>query len=391
MKIIIGNHTIDKYNEVAVSLKYNSVADTWAFKLYFDPNSEAHKAIFKPGANLPCKIYHNNDLVIVGTVKNNSFSSSAKKELPTISGYSTTGKFYKSSVYGGTFIVDPQESITDGAIQWVNSSLREIATDIMNSYGFAAPVVDDNVAAECDKIYISSTAGVTQTVADYLSVLANDRNVVLSHTIDGRLLFTKCKSISSFKSTDIAQNVNPVPISNAIVGAPVFVAHSNTSVSFNSTPIYHFEPGQTIWTRMDHRFDGEEMHSDINMVGQANDINASDSTIKNPYVLNDFTFSRCVQTSGDDNTTPDTARNQLSEELRAITLSIDIVGWTLNNKLIRPNAIITVLNPECYIYKTTRWFIESVDFKGDTKSETCTINCVLPEVYNDEDMINIFA
>ncbi len=62
----------------------------------------------------------------------------------------------------------------------------------------------------------------------------------------------------------------------------------------------------------------------------------------------------------------------------------------VGNWIIKPGNIISVLSPENYIYKKTRFFIEGIDFVGDNKSVTATINCVLPEVYNNEIPISIF-
>ena len=47
-------------------------------------------------------------------------------------------------------------------------------------------------------------------------------------------------------------------------------------------------------------------------------------------------------------------------------------------------------NPELYIYKRTRLFIESVAYTGNEKINTCIITLVLPSVYDDSTPINIF-
>jgi len=56
--------------------------------------------------------------------------------------------------------------------------------------------------------------------------------------------------------------------------------------------------------------------------------------------------------------------------------------WEIEGKVIKPNQIITVRNPELYLYKKSNWFIESVQLDGDETQTVATITCVLPETYN---------
>ena len=56
--------------------------------------------------------------------------------------------------------------------------------------------------------------------------------------------------------------------------------------------------------------------------------------------------------------------------------------WELNGAVIKPNQIITVRNPELYLYKKSNWFIESVQLDGDAEQTVATLTCVLPETYN---------
>ena len=283
--------------------------------------------------------------------------------------------------------LDNEVTQADNSIEFNNQNLQQIADLILSGTQFGKCVVDSTVIDECAKPFRKPAASPSQTIEDFLSTLACQRNVVLSHTNDGRVLFTKAASLK--KKT---KNV----ISAQTKGDNKKGTYKDR-VDFNSvqTPIdaifaFTTENKGNIWTNMQLSFNGQKMHSYIQVVGQKVDVNASDSNISNPYVQNTFRFRRSVQTSSDDNDTPDTARNILGEELKAITLTIDIVGWELGGRLVRPNTIITVVNPNCYLYNSNRWFIESVDFKGDAKSETATLNCVLPEVYNGDDVTNIF-
>jgi hypothetical protein len=163
-------------------------------------------------------------------------------------------------------------------------------------------------------------------------------------------------------------------------------------------------------------FDGQRLHSEIFVVGDAGigSPNASQDSIKNPYVQAKLDwmgnarlstlgqsgiaystgYRPCVykQTSGTDNETKLTARQILAQELKAgIRLTIKIEGWELGGKLVRPNNVITVTNPQLSLFQKSKWFIESVDFMGNAQSKTAVLNCVLPECYNNENVVNIFT
>jgi len=392
MKLTVGSHTIDKFSEVSVSLRYACIGDTFSFKLYFDPTNAAHKSILKPVSYQHCTISHNGQTLITGRLLSQAFSSSPKKELTAISGYSTTGVLADNCVFSTLLQQTGAETIQpNGSLEFANQSLEQISNRLTSSLNISTCIVDDNVKDECSKVYTKIAASPTQTIEDFLTSMAEHRNVVLSHTVDGRLLYTRSKAEKGSKTATTLQPISTTPFISDIDGAPAANALSNSITYFNSKPIFHFEPGQSIWTKMSMPVNGQKMHSHIHVIGQQDGGNAIEDLITNPYVpSNVLRVTRKIQSIGDDNDTPDTSRTILGSELKAIALTIEIVGWTLNGKLVRPNQIITAKNPECYLYHNTRFFIEQVDYRQTADEQTAVISCVLPEVYNDEDVKNIF-
>ena len=106
--------------------------------------------------------------------------------------------------------------------------------------------------------------------------------------------------------------------------------------------------------------------------------------MRNPYVINNVYRPKVVtQSSGDDIDTKQVAMNALAQELKNLSLSIQIDRWSIKKDgIIRPNTIITVINPDIYLYKESRWFVEEVTMVGNEDSATATLKCVLPEAYN---------
>ena len=367
MELRVGNRVISKYNSVSVSLKYDAVGDTFAYSIYFDPASAADRATFIPGNYLPCTITNNGETLITGVLLSNGFSSSATKQLMQVGGYSRSG-----------VLDDCQVPLTAYPVQLNNMSLAQIATTVLKPFGLKA-VIDPIVQNHMDAVFDTQNIAVDQTIKDFLTKLATQKNIVLSHDSDGNLLFTR----------------------------------ANTK----KTPIYYFDelnPAGT-WTKISLTFDGQQMHSIIWASGQANidDPNKSEGSITNPYVQSVLDWediartntilqptvtyksgyrpSVSIQTSGGDNDTGLTVRQLLAKELKGITMKIELSGWTLNGQLVRPNNIITVRSPENFLYQQSKWFIESVDFNGDATGENATLNCVLPECYNNDTVINVFT
>lgn len=332
---------IDRTNGFSLKMKYDSVASGFGFSYYFDPSNEKHKELFKPGHYHQAQIIHNDELLMTGFMVGQSFSDQPVKELSPVSGYSLPGVLQDSQIPTDLY---PLQS--DGL------SLKEITNHLIKKFPFKLEV-DPDVSSLVNTVYEKTTASPTQTIMAYLSGLASQRNVIMSHTAEGNLLYTKAKT--------------------------------------KKEPLFHFVKGQPN-TKMALKFPGQNMHSHITVVKQAGAKggNAGEFTIKNPFVPFVKRYKVITQSSGDDNNTEQAARNALSSELKGIILTITTDMWEIDGKAIKPNNIITVENSELYLYNRTEWFIESVTLKGDEKETTATLTCVLPEVYNKETPTYIF-
>jgi prophage tail gpP-like protein len=241
-----------------------------------------------------------------------------------------------------------------------------MATRLLKPYNLKV-IVDNSVSGVCSEVIETSEIGQYETIKSYLASIASQKNVVLSHNASGDLLLTQANG--------------------------------------NKQAIYNFDSGA--WTKMALQVNGQAMHSLINIKGQVNadtPDTSADAQQLNPYLDNTrfgvghggfFPKFRPIvyqQTaSTDPNTPPLTARKKLGNELKAaIRLTIDVDGWTLGGVIPMTGDIITVKNPDLFLYQKTKWFIEGVDFRGDAKSDTMTLTCVLPECFNNDEVKNIF-
>lgn len=333
----IRNRKIAFFNDFTLALKFDSVGSAFSFSFYFNPDNPEHKEVMCIGHYHLCTVTHNGETLLTGFILSQKFPSSSVRQMVSISGYSLPGVLEDCEIPTKIY---PLQS--DGL------SLRQIAQKLIQPFNLKLKV-DSTVASLVDASFITSTASESQNIKSYISELASQKNVVISHDENGNLLFTKAKT--------------------------------------NQKPILDFNiaKGSIPGTTMELNYNGQQMHSHITVQKQADADggNAGEYTIRNPFVIGTVYRPKTIsQSSGDDNDTEKAAKTALASELKNIKLTITTDRWVVDNKILKPNNIITVTNPEIYLFKKSNWFIESIDYKGDQNINTAVLNCVLPCVYD---------
>lgn len=345
MKLQINNKQIDFFNKIKLTLKYASVGSTFSFSTYFDPLNTKQRNLFKPYTYQTVKISDdNNDRLLTGTILSNGFNDSSIKNLVSLGGYSLPG-----------VLEDCRIPIELYPLQSDGKTLKEITQALLKPFNLNL-VISRSVADAANEVYETITANQKQSIKAYLDELASQKNIIISHTDGGSLLFTRAKT-----------NINPVA---------------------------RFVGGMTN-VQMGLSTDGQGMHSEITLLNQIglDDDNAGEESIRNPFVSK-FRPTTKEQTSGNDIDTAQAVRNALASELKNIVLTIETDRWTWDDEgkeIMKPNNIITVHNHDIHLYRFTRFFVEQVTLSGDNEKETAILKCVIPEVYNSEIPQNIFT
>lgn len=342
----IGDGIVDViyFNDFDIDLKFDSVASTYSFKALFDPYNKVHAELYCVSHFHEATLLHEGETLISGFLLSQGFTHSSIKEMAQLTGYSKPGVLEDCEIPPSLYPLQ-----TDGL------TFAEIARKLAAPFRLKV-VIDDSVSGVMNTVIPKSTASETQNIKSYLTELATQRHVVMTHTPEGALLFTKAKT--------------------------------------KLKPIAHFEEG-TPGTSFSMSFNGQGIHSHITVVKQASEDggNAGEYTIHNPYCPVAYVFRPKVvtQSSGDDITIEEFAKQQLANELKNIKFVINTDRWKIDGKIIRPNNIITIFCPEIYVYKKIELFIESVKLKGDSEKTVAELVCVLPEVYNGETPKNVFV
>lgn len=347
MILKVGNVKIEKFTSIDITLKYDSVASTFAFVFYYDRNNAQVSQLAKYGSYAPCKIIDDDGTTLItGTILNQAFEDGANKSLTGISGYSVPG-----------VLEDCEIPVSLWPLQSDGKTLKEIAEYLLKPFGIGLTIDEwekfTAIVDAANQVIPKITAEPKQTVKSYLSEIAAQVNIIIGHTSGGNLRFTRAYA--------------------------------------NGPSLYHFSSGMPN-VKINVNFDGQPMHSEITVVKQANidGGNVGEATVKNPYV-NAYRPSVKVQTTGTDITSELAAKNMLAAELKNIKVVITIGGlqkFRWNGNMIRPNALIDVTAPECNINKRTQFFIEQVQLLENNQEQTAVLTCVVPEVHNGNTPIN---
>jgi prophage tail gpP-like protein len=337
----IRTRQVEFFNDFTLDLKYDSIASSFGFNVYFDPENEDHVELIQVGHYHIANIEHNGEQLIRGYILSEAFKDSDTRSLVPISGYSLGGVLEDSNIPVSLY-----------PLQYDGLTLREIATKLVAPFGLKI-VVDASVSAKMDSVYDVSTANEKQSIKQYLSELASQKNIIISHDEFGNILFTQVK-------TDLK-------------------------------PILNFDGGLP-FTEMSLQFNGQALHSEITVMKQASSDggNAGQATVINPFVPYVYRPKVIIQNSGDDNDTELVAKMALAEELKNIKLTIITDRWEVNGKIIKPNNLITVVNKKLNLFTPSNWFIEEVKLVGDAEKTVATLTCVLPECYNNQTPKYIF-
>lgn len=334
----------EQYNNVNVVLKHDAVGSVFSFDVRFDVQDQKQAELFATSHYHEAIVSHKGETLITGFIINQKFKSSSIKSPTTLAGYSKPGTLEDCDV--------PPELYP---LQVDGLSLKQIAERICEPYRIKVKV-DPSASAEVNKSISSTTLDEASNIKDVLTKIATQRKIIVTHNEFGDLLFTK----------------------------------ANTK----SKALFNVNEGLVAYD-MELIFDGQKLHSHITVMKEADSEggNAGETTIKNPYVPVAYTYRHKVykQSSGDDGTLSDFARQCLQAELKAgIRLIVKVNTWTIEGKIIRPNNVITVEDPELYLYNKATWFIEEVNFEGNEEKQVATLTCVLPCCYDDSDIKNIF-
>lgn len=361
-RIVIDKKNIQFFTAGTINLKLDSIASTFEFAARFSAQNKEHQELFKPLQYKDVEIYNSKDkLIFTGTILNHRFKSNSGRELVIISGYSKSG-----------ILEDVTIPLSAYPLESNNRSLKDIATRLCGLFDIKLLISDqgktitdtiikdkptkvreksdfETIKSKSNVVFGRISAGPTETVKDYLSKLAGQKNIILSHNEKGEVLLFQ---------PDLLQK-----------------------------PKYFFTKGNSIAMSMD--VNGQAMHSEINVVRQPSDENEGVSTVDSTKntLIGKYRPTTKILSSGVDTETKEAAENELASELKNISATVELQGLFDE---IYPGEIVNVHNHYIYNYAYNRWMVDSITLKFDEKSDTTTLNLVPPESFSGNNPRNLF-
>lgn len=313
------------FNEYTIELKYNTIASTFSFKI--------QKDILDNLLGYPrCEIIKDEFPILTGTIIVPQLKVTSKPELISISGYSVPGVLEDIPIPTDLY-----------PLQSDNLNLEEIAEKYTNPFNVNIAYTQ-NVEKDMKKKYTKVVADESETIKSFLTKLASERGIILTHNELGSILFTRVE-------------VDKL------------------------TPVGVFIEGDAGINAMTLDINGQALHSSITVLKQAsvNNPDAGQFTIDNPY-CDIYRPNTLIHDSGDIFDIEKAARKALSDELTAIKLTIN------TTKFIKPGNIIQVKSESLKLNSITDFFVEETIINGNVKDETYTLICVLKDVYSDNEV-----
>jgi prophage tail gpP-like protein len=305
--------------------------DTISFGAPFEADSEDFRETFRPFTYKPLIVTLGGSPLFSGTMIQITPSLENKQKIVAVSGYSLPGVLNDCTPPASAY-----------PLEFNGQGLQEIATTLAAPFG-----VGVEFQAEQGAIFERVAADPGKKVLAFLAELAKQRNLIISSTTTGKLLFLQ--SIET--------------------GTPVAQLRQGASPLESVTPL----------------FNSQKYYSHITgiepvIVG----LPGSQYTVKNSRlegVLRPFTF-----------TTPDTLDADVKTAVQAkssrmfgnmASYSLKVSTWRApNGELWTPNTIIQLTAPGAMIYNAYDFVIKSVSFERNRVSRTAILNLVIPGAFS---------
>lgn len=337
MKVKINGRFYNFFDDITVDFKLDSVASSFVFKGRFQPKNKAHRELFKPLSYQSVEIFTNDDKkLLTGVLVNTDLVSSQVRELQPLIGYSKSG-----------VIEDVTIPFSSYPLERNNVSLSDLTQSLLKDFNIGF-VVDSRAVNDMNIVYPKTVAQPSETIKSFLSKLASQRNLIISHNEKGELLFLKPDT-----------NLKPV----------LFLNDKNT-------------------LNMSLRVNGQGLHSKITVIRQPTKDNNSLTpvdTVLNPLVKSERTIVK-ILSSGSETETKKAADNVLASELSNIEIKV-VLDKIID---IKVGQMVEVQNEEIQLYNRAKLIVSSIVLKETKDSEQTTLNLVLPETFTGETPKNIF-
>lgn len=325
--ISVGGRRFRFWTDVTIHRAIDTV-DTVDFAAPFEPEDKFFRDTFRPFSFQPATIDVGGERLFTGTMVSPTPATSVDGRTVSASCYSTPGVLGDCTAPASAF-----------PLEWDNVNLQTIAKKLAGLFGL-------DVVFGTDPGPVFERAGISpgQKVLAFLSSLASQRNLLISSTSDGKLLFSSAKT-SGRAVADLSEGDSPLQ-----EVLPTFSPQDYYSHVTGVTPV---------------------------LIGF---LKGEEYTVKNPRlsgVMRPYTFQ------SKDTTPADLSK---SVESKASRMFANAVGYDValstwrdpDGRLWAPNTFITLQAPGAMVYRKSLFLIRAVTLSKQDNNESAVLSLVLP-------------
>ncbi|MES2287276.1 MAG: hypothetical protein V4547_16410 [Bacteroidota bacterium] len=338
MKIKIGGKYFIYFNGFAVVQKLDSVASTFTFVARFDPTDKESRIMFKPYSYPDVEVYTDEGkLLLTGSIVTHEFNSDAAPKLVKVSGYSAGG-----------ILEDCQIPLANYPLENLQGNLKDISNKLLKIFDLSLKI-DASAAKECSLNYEKSVCEPTETIKEYLSKLASQRNVVMSHDINGNIIYFK--------------------------------------PNINAKSKYYFTDENTVDMAL--TANGQGLHSSVSVIRQPSHGNSGVETkdTVNITLCKKHRTSVKKMSSGEDTNTARAVKSAMAAELKSLGVRVSLSEWLED---IKCGDIVDIHNHEIYLFYRVRFIVTEIEYQQNQQEKTMDITVMLPEAFTGDIPKNIF-
>lgn len=331
--VLIDGVEFKNFIDINLNLSFTSF-DSCSIVAPFEPENTAFRNVFKPFSYQDVAIYIGGELIFSGTQIGIQPEVTPASKTVTLTAYARCAVTNDSCV-----------PISAYPISLRGLDLKKIAEILTDPFPFSA-VTNVNTGAKFDNASIKHT----DKVATFLTVLAKQRDLVITNNNNGDLLITK-----------------------SIDGEPV------AQLKGDQPPVIRVAPS----------FNEQEYFSDYTAIlpvivrQTPTQYTAKNKKLTSIMRIDNFIASDAK--NGDEKTVAESRRSR--GMANAISYFVELA--TIRDpqgELYRPNTNINLQALDAMIYNDTKFLIRGVSMNLSSRIKTCALDLVLPEAYNGKEV-----
>lgn len=330
--ILIDGQRFRFWDKVRITRAVDAM-DTVEFGAPFEADVPGFRETFRPFSFKPVVTTVGGSPLFTGNMVAVSPAVENSQKVVSVSGYSLPGVLNDCTPPASAF-----------PLEFNNQGLREIATTLAAPFGLSVIFQADQGA-----VFERVATEPGKKILAFLTELAKQRNLIVSSTPEGALIFW--------------QSVE--------AGSPVARLQEGSAPVLSVTPF----------------FSPQEYYSHITgiepvIVGLA----GSQFTVKNPRlqgVVRPITFNAPDTLDADVKAAVEAKSGRMFGNMASY--SVRVATWRdPQGELWAPNTTVTLLAPDAMVYSEYEFVIRSVEFSRESKVKTATLNLVIPGSFSGQ-------